>query len=155
MPGAIRPAARRLTLASAAFALADIIVGCTIFGIASLAILAGFGLGWIGLSTEYAAHAMTFGSVAQLRSAAGLLVVCPLLALVVAWLGYRSFNLPRRLWKLALARSSEARTGAPGPSPAPNGSRPFVPMADAALWAVRLRRAPEEYRYLSLLIGAP
>ncbi|MCI4360390.1 MAG: hypothetical protein L3J91_01665, partial [Thermoplasmata archaeon] len=133
------------------FALADLIVGCTVFGIAALAILTGFGVGWIALASEYAARALTFGSAAQLRAAMGLLFVCPMFALIVAWLGYRSFDLPRRLWRMAL--EPPVADGVHGPSRAPAPSRPFVPMADGALWSVRLRKAPDEYRFLSLLVG--
>lgn len=149
---AMPPVARRLSLASAAIALADLIIGCTVFAIAALAILAAFGVGWIGLAGEYAAHAMSFGTVAQLRSAAGLVFLCPLFAILVAWLGYRAFQLPRRLWKMALERPTGVPGTVPRPSPMWSGSIPLVPMADGALWAARPHRAAGDFRYVSLQV---
>jgi hypothetical protein len=149
--GATHHAARRVTFASAAIALADLVVGCTVFGIASLGILAAFGAAWMGLATEYAAHAMTFGTAAQYHAAAGLVLLCPIFAIEVAWLGYRSIQLPRRLWHAG--QEPPSGSGAPLPIPAWTGSDAPVPMADGALWAVRGRRGPAEYRYISLLIG--
>jgi len=148
---AIPPAARRLTLASAAVAVADLVIGCTVFGVATLAILAAFGAGWMGLASEYASRSLTFGSLAQYRAAEGLLLLCPVFAVEVAWLGYRAFQLPRRLWRLAL--ETPAAPPAHAALPAWSGSNAPVPMADAALWAVRGQRAPSELRYVSLLIG--
>jgi hypothetical protein len=142
--------ARRVTLASAALALADLILGCTVFGLATLGILTAFGVGWLGLASEYAAHSLIFGTVAQLRAAAGLLIVCPLFAVVVAWLGYRSFQLPRRLWRLSALAAAE--TTSPFPAAMWAGSTPLVPMAEGALWAARSRSASRDYRYLSLLV---
>jgi hypothetical protein len=147
---AIHPAARRFTFASAAVALADLIVGCTVFGVASLGILAAFGAGWMGLAVEYSAHAMTFGTAAQFRAAAGLLFLCPIFAVEVAWLGYRSFQLPRRLWRLSLEHPLH---GEPLPLPEWTGSNAPVPMADGALWAARAHPRSTEFRYVSLLIG--
>jgi hypothetical protein len=151
--GAPHAVARRFTIASMAFALADLVLGCTVFGILSLGILAAFGAGWIGLTQEYAAHAMVFGTLAQARAAAGLLIVCPVFALLVAWLGYRAFQLPRKLWRIAREPPVGLPAVLPSPWPAWTGSTPPVPMAEEALWAVRARRRPDESRYVSLLVG--
>jgi hypothetical protein len=152
--GAVHPHARRFTLASTAFALADLVVGCTIFGIAAMGILASFGLGWIVLASEYSAHALQFGTAAQFRAAAGLLLVCPIFAVEIAWLGYRAFQLPRRLWRMALEHPSELPRGQPQPIPTWSGSNAPVPMSEGALWAVRSRGRPTELRYVSLLVGS-
>ncbi|MCI4339835.1 MAG: hypothetical protein L3K06_01280 [Thermoplasmata archaeon] len=149
----LRNLARRVSLASAAFLLADVIIGCTVFSIATLAILAGFGWGWIDLARVYSAHALSFGSDAQLRAASGLLLVCPTFAVLVGWIGIRSFELPRRLWRLAKAGSPAPHPIVDLPRATPNAARRIVPMADGALWAVRLRRRSEEFRFVSLLVS--
>ena len=148
MSDAVRHLARRVSLGSAAFALADLIVGCTVFGIASLAILTGFAAGWLMLAREYAARALHFGTPAQFGSAVGLLVLCPVFAVLVAWLGFQAFALPRRLWRLA-ATGTEQGGAAPADPPWPS-----VPMSDGALWAVRARRPASDYRFVSLLVSA-
>ena len=149
MTGALRRIALRITLASASFLLADVIIACTVFSLAILVIFAGFGFAWIGLAKEYATYAMTFGTADQLRAAGGLLLVCPALGVVVGYLGILSFELPRKLWRLARDPGRVPSPGAPPPAPV---RRPDVPMAEGALWAVRRRSASVEFHYVSLLI---
>lgn len=136
----------RIGHAVGALVLGDLLLGCTVFSVACLAIFTAFGVSWLDLVALYQAHAAAFGTVAQTRAAWGLIAVDPPFAVLVGFLGLRSLRLPWRWWRAAVGPS-------PAVDPAPRIARASpVPMSEGALWAARFRRPNDGYRYVSLLL---
>ena len=91
--------ARRVGYGLAAFVVADVVLGCTVFSEAILGILWYFAYGWRGLVDLYAAHGLAFGTPGQFADATALLFAIPPLMALVAYLGLRAWEVPRRLWR--------------------------------------------------------